>query len=229
MESIPAQPDTHCFHRNYLRRSDIPQVDIAADQLDKIQLLRFLRRLPKYLLGRDLRQDLLHKPFPDLPTIQASLDAFSAGVAAMADGGPSATSRKMNLRLILTGQVRQLASYVQVACGGDLTKLLLSGFPPQKPSRSPVGVLPAPSNPTLALGSRSGELDAGVNPVFGASTYNWKLTGNAPGAAAMTLQTTASYCTFTGLTPGVTYTVSCYVVGAAGPGDWSQTACQMAV
>jgi hypothetical protein len=27
----------------------------------------------------------------------------------------------------------------------------------------------------LALGTRSGELDASVNPVFGASTYNWKL------------------------------------------------------
>jgi hypothetical protein len=68
-----------------------------------------------------------------------------------------------------------------------------------------------------------------VNPVFGASIYNWKLTSNAPGVAVLTAQTTASYATFTNLTPGVTYTVSCSVVGAAGPGDPSQSASQMAV
>jgi hypothetical protein len=118
---------------------------------------------------------------------------------------------------------------VQVACGGDLTNLLLSGFPVQKPTRSAIGVLPAPSNPGLALGARSGELDASVNPVFGASTYNWKLTPNTPGAVPLTAQSTASYYTFTGLMPGVTYTMSVYVVGSAGPSDWSQAASQMAV
>ena len=169
------------------------------------------------------------KPLPDMPTIQKSLDNFSAGVAAAADGGPSATSKKNNLRLILTGQVRQLASYVQVACGGDMTNLLLSGFPVQKPTRSPIGVLPAPVNPMLALGSRSGELDASANPVFGASIYNWKLTSNVAGAPVLTQQTTASYVTFANLTPGVIYTATVNVVGAAGPSDWSQPATQMAV
>jgi hypothetical protein len=81
----------------------------------------------------------------------------------------------------------------------------------------------------LALGSRSGELDASVNPVFGASIYNWKLTSSVAGAPVLTAQTTASYVTFTGLTPGVTRTVTCNVVGAAGPSDWSQSASQMAV
>jgi hypothetical protein len=85
------------------------------------------------------------KPAPDILTLQKALDDFSVGVAATADGGPSATSKKKNLRLIATGLVRQLASYVQVACGGDMTKLLLSGFPVQKPTRSPIGVLPAPA------------------------------------------------------------------------------------
>jgi hypothetical protein len=169
------------------------------------------------------------KPVPDMPTMQTALDNFSAGVAAAADGGPSAKSKRNNLRLIVVGLTRQLASYVQVACGGDMTNLLLSGFPAQKSSRSPIGVLPAPSGPALALGDRSGELDASVNPVFGASIYNWKLASNAPGAAVLTAQTTASYYTFTGLTPGVTYTMSVNVVGAAGPGNWSQTASQMAV
>jgi hypothetical protein len=181
------------------------------------------------ILGVGQNTAIYAKPTPDLPSIQTALDNFSAGVAAAADGGPSATSKKNNLRLILVGLMRQLASYVQVACGGNMTNLLLSGFPVQKSTRSPIGILPAPSNPALVLGSRSGELDASANPVFGTSIYNWKLTSSTPGAAVMTLQTTASYCTFTGLTPGVTYTVTANVVGAAGPSDWSSPVPQMAV
>jgi len=181
------------------------------------------------ILGVGQNTAIYTKPLPDIPTIQSALDNFSAGVAAKSDGGPSATSKKNNLRLIVTGLVRQLASYVTVACGGDMTKLLLSGFPPQKPERSPIGVLPAPGNPTLTLGSLSGQLDAAVNPVFGASIYNWKLTSNAPGAPVLTGQSTASYYSFTGLTPGVTYSLTANAVGAAGPGNWSQIATQMAV
>jgi hypothetical protein len=181
------------------------------------------------IMGVGQNAAIYPKPLPDIPTIQTALDNFSDAVAAASDGGKAATSKKNNMRLIATGLVRQLASYVQVACGGDMTNLLLSGFPPQKPSRAPIGVLPAPGNPTLVLGSRTGELDAAVNPVFGASIYNWKLTSNAPGAVVATQQTTASHCTFTGLTPGVMYSATANAVGAAGPGDWSQTASQMAV
>ncbi len=82
---------------------------------------------------------------------------------------------------------------------------------------------------TLILGARSGELDASVDPVFGASTYNWKLTSNSPGSVPLTAQNTASYFTFSGLTPGVIYSVTVNAVGAAGPSDWSQSASQMAV
>ena len=181
------------------------------------------------IMAVDANVAIYATPAPPLASIQTELDSFTDDVAATVDGGPSATAKKKNQRLILVGLVRQLASYVQVACGGNMTKLLLSAFPVQKPTRSPIGVLSAPSNPTLVLGKRSGELDASVNPVFGASTYNWKLTSSVVGEAARSAQTTASYVTFTGLTPGVTYTMTCYVVGAAGPSDPSKPASQMAV
>lgn len=181
------------------------------------------------LLAMDNNVAIYTTPSPPLVDIQAALGNFTNGVAEAKDGGPSATSRKNNLRLILVGLLRQLASYVQVACKGDMTNLLLSGFPVQKPVRTPIGVLPAPGNITLTLGKRSGELQAAVNPVFGASIYNWKLTPATPGATVQTAQTTASAHVFTGLTPGETYTVMANVVGAAGPSDWSNGATQMAV
>jgi hypothetical protein len=169
------------------------------------------------------------KPVPDIITVQSALDIFSASLAAAYDGGPSARTKRDNDRLIVTGLVRQLASYVTVACGGDMLNLQLSGFPAQKPNRTPIGVLPAPGNPTLTLGSLSGQLDASVNPVFGASIYNWQLTSNVAGAPVRNGQSTASSYTFSGLTPGVSYSPAVNVVGAAGPGNWSQTSAQMVV
>jgi hypothetical protein len=172
---------------------------------------------------------LYPNPSPTLAVVQTALDDFTASVAAAADGGQSLTTRKNNSRRALAELMRQLASYVQVACNKDLSSLMLSGFPTHKPVRSPVGALPAPSDVTLTLGARSGELDAGVNPVSGVLTYNWKLTSNAPDAVPQTAQTSAASFTFAGLTPGVIYTVTANAVGTAGPSDWSQTASQMVV
>jgi len=156
--------------------------------------------------------------------VQTALDNYTDGVAKAADGGKSATAKKNNLRLILAGLMRQLASYVATACGGDMTNLLLSGFPTQKPVRQPIGVLAAPGNLTLTQGDRSGELAARVNPVFGAALYTWTLTPATPGAVVQTVQTTATRNTFTGLTPGVSYTAVVNAIGTAGPSDWSNPA-----
>jgi hypothetical protein len=169
------------------------------------------------------------KPAPELTVIQSALDDFSTAEAATADVGPSATSKKKNLRLLLVNLVRQLASYVTVACKGDMTNLILSGFPPQKPVRTPIGVLAAPQNLIVAHGMLSGELDAKVNPVFGASTYNWTCTAATPGAVAQTGQSTAASFAFSGLTPGVSYTITANAVGAAGPSNWSNPASLIAI
>jgi hypothetical protein len=168
-------------------------------------------------------------PTPTVQAIQTALNNFSAGLAATADGGHSATSKKNNLRLILTSQMRQLASYVAVACKGDMTNLILSGFPPQKSGRAPIGVLPAPQNLIVKHGKISGNLDAKVNPVFGAAAYNWTCTAATAGAVPITGQSTAANYTFSGLTPGATYTCAVNAVGAAGPSNWSNPVNQIAV
>jgi fibronectin type III domain protein len=181
------------------------------------------------LLGLTNNTAIYPAPLPTVPDTQTALDNFSAGVAAAADGGPSATAKKNNLRLILVGMLRQQASYVGVACQGNMENLLLSGFPIQKPTRVPIGILPAPQNLTVAHGALSGSLDAGVNPVFGASTYNWTCTPPTAGATPLTGQSTAASFTFNGLTPGVSYTITANAVGAAGPGNWSNPVSLIAV
>ena len=181
------------------------------------------------LLGLTNNTAIYPAPLPTVADTQTALDKFSAAVAAAADGGRSATANKNNLRLILVGMLRQLASYVGVACQSDMENLLLSGFPIQKPTRAPIGILPAPQNLIVVHGMLSGSLDASVSPVFGAATYNWTCTANTPGATPLTGQSTAASFTFSGLTPSASYTITCNAVGAAGPSNWSSPASLIAV
>ena len=163
-------------------------------------------------------------PTPPLAEVQLALDNLSDGIAAMVNGGPVATFNKNNLRLVLTNQVRLLSSYVTVACKGSMANLILSGFPPQKPVRMPVGPMPQPQGLTVSHGQQLGQLVAGVKPVFGASNYTYRLTANTPGAVPVVEQDTASTHTFTSLTAGVNYKIEVSVLGAAGVSDWSNPA-----
>lgn len=170
------------------------------------------------------------QPEPTLPVVQTALDGLVVSVADAANGGVVLTALKNDRRAALVALLRQLASYVQVACKGDLTVLLTSNFPIQKPQRSPIGVLPAPNIIAVTLGSRSGELNANASPITGAAIYNWRLSAaNAPTVVVQTAQTTAASNVFDNLTPGVIYNVEANVVGSAGPSDWSDAVPLMVV
>lgn len=169
-------------------------------------------------------------PTPSLSVVSTALNAFNVALAAAADGGIALTLAKNARRAELVALVRTLASYVQLTCQGDMTKLLSSGFPAQKSTRQPIGPLPAPANLVLSLGVRSGELNAKVSPVAGASVYNWRIsTSDAPAQWQPMGQTTAARNVFTGLTPGTIYSVQVNAVGAAGPSIWSNAASQMVI
>ena len=167
-------------------------------------------------------------PSPALASVTTAINDFSVAIYNAADGGKTLTILKNQKRAALSALLRLLASYVQVACKGDLAALSSSGFPIWKPSRTPVGVLPAPAAPVLSLGARSGDLNASTPPVPNASVYTWRVAlASAPDAYVLEQQTTAASDTFEGLSPGQTYLVDVNAVGSAGPSDWSDTAQQM--
>lgn len=164
-------------------------------------------------------------PVPALATVTTALNAFTVALSNAADGGKEMTAIKNAKRAELVSLLRQLASYVGVTCGSDMAKLLSSGFPTQKPTPTPIGVLPAPAAPAVTLGSLSGELDAVTPPVFGAYTYNWRVAlATAPNVYVQQSPTTAARNTFSSLTPGLAYRVEVNAVGSAGPSDWSDDA-----
>ena len=170
------------------------------------------------------------KPTPSLADLTAALTAFTVALADTVNGGKEMTSIKNTKRAELASLMRQLASYVTETGNGDMTKLLSSGFPYQKPNRVSVGTLPAPGPPSIRQGTLSGQLDARVAPIYGAATINWRVAlSSAPDTYVQTVQTTGSRVTFEGLTPGRIYVVTANVLGAAGPSDWSDDAELMVV
>ena len=191
--------------------------------------VRFINDTGAALAGVGANPTVYTNPTPPLATVQTALGAFSDGVQAWkaAGGGTALTAKKKNLRVALAVLVRDLCSYVQMACKGNMEWLRLSGIPVQKPTKDPVGPVAMPVAPVLSLGTHSGELDASVTPVFGAVLYSWRLTPSTPNATPVVTQTTAANTTFTGLTPAGTYTVEANAIGTAGPSDWSPAVTQI--
>lgn len=169
-------------------------------------------------------------PSPTLAEVTTAINDFSIAIENAADGGKTLTLIKNQKRAAVCASLRRLASYIHVTCNNDLPTLTSSGFPYQKPTRTPVGPLPPPAAPTLTLGSHTGKLDASTTPVPNSALYSWRVAlASAPDTYVATDQTTAASTTFEDLTPGQVYSVDVNVIGSAGPSDWSDTSQLMAV
>ena len=169
-------------------------------------------------------------PTPPLATVQTAFDAYKVATADAVQGGVENTAIRNARRDELVSQLRQIASYVSAVSNGNMEVLLSSGFPVQKPTRTPIGPLPAPFPPTVTQGALSGTLNAVTSPVYGATSYNWSLAlESAPDTDVQTQQTTGARTQFTGLTPGQIYVISLNAVGAAGVSNWSDYGTLMVV
>ncbi len=169
-------------------------------------------------------------PVPTLAALQAALDAFISALQDAALGGPAQTAIKNARRLELCALLRLLANYIGAVAAGDMSILLLSGFPHQKETHTKVGPMGKPIVPRVVPGKQSGKLAAATAPVYGAKSYNWRLALEAtPLVYLRTAQTTGSRFNAEGLTPGETYIVTVNAVGADGPGDYSNPGMGMIV
>ncbi|MCE9611619.1 MAG: hypothetical protein K8R23_15585 [Chthoniobacter sp.] len=169
-------------------------------------------------------------PVPDLGTVQTAFTAYKVATADASQGGKQNIAVRNARREELTGLMRQLSSYVSATANGDLEVLISSGFPVQKPSRTPIGPLPAPDAPVVVPGPVTGSLKATSTPLYGASSYNWSVAlQSEPETDVKTAQTTGARAEFTGLTPGQIYVVCLNAVGTAGVSDWSDGGTLMVV
>jgi len=172
----------------------------------------------KWMTGNDKYKT----PSPTLDVVQTAFDAYKVATADASQGGKENTAIRDARRAELVALLRQLANYVSATANGDMETLLSSGFPTQKPTRTPIGPLPAPHAPTVAQGPVTGSMISVVSPVLGAFIYNWRLAlASAPTVFVRTAQTTSARTTAYGLTAGQLYNMEVNAVGSAGTSDWS--------
>ena len=122
----------------------------------------------------------------------------------------------------------QLAAYVQGHCDEDLVALISSGFDAVR-APSPVGTLPAPTNPRLSLTDKSGELLFRFGRGKNALNYSVQAAPTATGPWTDETITTTSRVLIGGLSPGETLWARACANGSAGASEWSVPTTAMAV
>ncbi len=167
-------------------------------------------------------------PSPDLATITTSVNGFETAVHDALDGGKIAIATRNAARVELLALMRQLAAYVQGNCNADLLALLTSGFAAVR-APSPVGVLPAPQNPRLALNGKSGELMFRFDRVNNAVNYSVQTAANVSGPWEDEDLSTSTRVVIGGLTPGEVIWARACANGSAGASEWSTPTTAMAI
>jgi hypothetical protein len=110
-----------------------------------------------------------------------------------------------------------------------MTILLSSGFPVQKPNRTPAQVPPTPSTPDVYQG-QTGQAYAVTAKADGAYIYNWRVAlADAPETVIQHAQSTGGRVTIGNLAPGKTHIFQVNAVGTAGTSDWSNAGSLMVI
>lgn len=175
--------------------------------------------------------------YPSPPVTQTALltaiTNFSTSIATAEMGGPADTAAKNNLREILIGLLRQLATYVQENHGNNLATLLSSGFEAASTNTTSIP-LETPSIKDIINGI-SGQLILRVEPVENARGYNvrYALIGpnGAPGPfiGPVYFKSTRRM-EINDLTPGGNYVFEvCALGGSTGQSDWSNPVSRMSL
>lgn len=171
--------------------------------------------------------------YPTPPVTLANLETaradFEQKIADASSGGPPATAAKNNSRQVLLGMLRQIAAYVQMNCNNDMAALLSSGFQAMSTNRASLP-LEKPVGLQIDNGN-TGELVASVTPVKNTSLYEGRIKLQSSGEWQPSIFTGDSqHITFTGLTPGVVYTIQVRALGGStGQSDWSDPSSHMAM
>ena len=127
----------------------------------------------------------------------------------------------------LDALLQQEASYVENIANGEVSIILLSGFPlAQEPA--PIGQLSPPQNLLGLATDIEGQTKLKWNSVHGAKSYIVECATNPNGPWVPVTVTTRISCLATNLTPGTKYWFRVRAVGAAGLSGWSDPAAKLA-
>ena len=162
-------------------------------------------------------------PTPPLADITAARNSFIVAVNAAKDSRRQLVVRRQR-RATLVALLRNLALYVQLACGGDLPTLMSSGYIAQR-QKQPAGPLSAPANLRATRGPNSGQITARCDTLHKARAYEWRYANAAAPTAWVNVNSTfAASVVIEGLVPTTQYIVQARALGTSGPSDWCDSA-----
>ena len=171
--------------------------------------------------------------FPDPPVNPGDLRAlrttFDNAVIKAAGGGRMNTTAKKAAREALITALNKDASYVDIACNGDLTILLSSGFRQVSTNRAQ-NVLPQPQVLAVDYG-QTGQLKLRVRADANAKSYVGRIKQSSGSEFGPSISFASSRkILFKGLTAGATYVMQlCAVGGSTGQSDWSEPVSKMSM
>ena len=163
-----------------------------------------------------------------IANLQTAKDDFTAKMAAAQTGGPGDTAAKNNSRQALLGDLRRVATYVQMTCNDDPALLLNSGFQAQSTNRASTP-LEQPQSLSIKNGG-SGQLVATIGPVKNANMYEGRIKPSDGDWLPSVFTGDSQHIIFEGLTPGKNYTAQVRALGGStGQSDWSDPSSHMAM
>lgn len=120
-------------------------------------------------------------PAPSLTNLNTAQEAYCAAVYACATRDTLKIEQRNAAREVLTGMLRQLASYLEFVAHGDVAALASTGFDLRRDLvRNGVGPLPAPEGFRLRHGASSGSVDVRFGKLLGAASYEVQITHGDP-------------------------------------------------
>lgn len=164
-------------------------------------------------------------PSPDLKSLSeaaAALESAYNGALQARANAKMQTSIMGQKSATLDLLLMQEASYVQSSSGGDKAKIESAGFD-VRDTPTPIGQLPAPSEPKAVPSPHPGTIQLSWKKVRGAKSYLIERAVDANQlawtAATTSTKTKASVNT---MTSGLRYWFRVAAIGSAGQGVWSE-------
>ena len=194
-----------------------PRVSLGFARKIDTGLIAFVKNIVTLLAGLSSQYPT---PSPSLATITTAVNAFETKVHDALNGGKIEIGARNAARNELLSLMRQLAAYVQGQCGADVQNIIEAGFDAVR-APSPVGTLPTPNNPRLALNGESGQLLFKFDRVNNVLNYSVQSAESPDGPWEDQDLSSSTRVIIAGLTPGKMYWARVAANGSAGASPWS--------
>jgi hypothetical protein len=196
-----------------------PRVSLGFARKIDTDLIAFVKNILTLLAGLIGQYPT---PSPSLATITTAVNAFETKVQDALNGGKIEIGARNAARNELLSLMRQLAAYVQGQCDANVQNIIERGFEAVR-APSPVGTLPAPTNPRLDLTTEkeSGQLLFKFDRVSNVLNYSVQSAESPDGPWEDQDLSSSTRVIIAGLTPGKLYWARVCANGTAGASPWS--------